>query len=112
MESEAKTAKSGDVTMKMLAPTLRHDFQIVAEMNGKLDSFRAIRADMLLLGGDKSPNFLKVDLDALEKVPSRVTRVEFPELDHSAAWNYDKQRNPHGNPECVAQELKRFFSKM
>lgn len=111
MESEDKDAKSGDITMRKLAPTLQHDFQVVTEMNGKLASFRAINKEMLLLGGEKSPNFLRVDLDALEKVLPNTTRIEFPGLGHAAAWNYDKQRNPDGNPERVAQELKRFFSK-
>ena len=110
MESEDRNAGSGDITMRMLAPTLGHDFHIVAELNGKLENFRAISADVLLLGGSRSPNFLKVDLDALEKVLPRAKRVEFSDLGHSAAWNYDKQRNPDGNPERVAEELKRFFT--
>jgi len=110
MESEDRNAGSGDITMRMLAPTLGHDFHIVAEMNGKLENFRAISADVLLLGGSRSPNFLKVDLDALEKVLPRANRIEFSGLGHSAAWNYDKQRNPDGNPERVAEELKRFFT--
>jgi pimeloyl-ACP methyl ester carboxylesterase len=111
MESEDKNAKSGDTTMRMLAPTLKHDFQVVAEMNGKLETFGAINKEMLLLGGSKSPKFLKVDLDALEKVLPNAARVEFSGLGHAAAWNYDKQRNPDGNPERVAQELKRFFTR-
>jgi pimeloyl-ACP methyl ester carboxylesterase len=111
METEDKNAKSGDVTMRMLAPTLQHDFQVVSEMNGNLESFRAIQADVLLLGGSKSPNFLKVDLDALEKVLPHVTRIEFSGLGHSAAWNYDPQRNPDGRPTVVAQELSRFFAE-
>jgi pimeloyl-ACP methyl ester carboxylesterase len=109
MESEDKSAKNGDITMRVLAPTLKHDFQVVAEMNGKLETFRAINKEMHLLGGSKSPKFLKVDLDALEKVLPDVKRIEFSGLGHAAAWNYDKQRNPDGNPERVAQELKRFF---
>ena len=111
MKSEDKKAKSGDVTMRMLAPTLRHDFQVVVEMNGKLESFKSIHPDVLLLGGSQSPAFLRADLDALEKVLPHVTRIEFPGLGHSAAWNYDKQRNPDGRPEQVAQELKRFFAE-
>jgi len=111
MESEDRNAGSGDITMRMLAPTLKHDFQIAAEMNGRLESFRAISADVLLLGGSRSPNFLKVDLDALEKVLPQAKRLEFSGLGHSAAWNYDKQRNPDGKPERVAEELKRFFTK-
>ncbi len=111
MESEDKNAKCDDITMRMLAPTLQHDFRVVEEMNGKLEDFRALRADLLLLGGSKSPKFLKVALDALKKVLPNAARVEFPGLGHAAAWNYDKQRNRGGNPERVAQELKHFFTK-
>lgn len=110
MESEDKQAKSGEVTMRMLAPTLRYDFQVVTEMSGALESFKAMRPEVLLLGGSQSPAFLKADLDALEKILPHVTRFEFPKVGHSAAWNYDKQRNPSGQPEVVALELKRFFA--
>ncbi|HUI87698.1 MAG TPA: alpha/beta hydrolase [Anaerolineales bacterium] len=109
MENEDKNATSGDITMRRLAPTLRQDFQVVAEMNGRLESFGAIRVSVLLLGGSRSPKFLRDDLDALEKILSNAGRVELPGLGHAAAWNYDKQRNPDGSPERVAQELKRFF---
>src|SRR5262249_12673665 len=110
MKSEDKSARPGDITMRSLAPTLRYDFQVVVDMTGKLDSFRAMRPEILLLGGSTSPAFLKADLDALEKVLPHVTRIEFSGLGHAAAWNYDKQRNPQGNPERVAQELRRFFA--
>ena len=62
---------------------------------------------LLLLGGSKSPAFLKVALDALEKVLPHVTRVEFPGLGHAASWNTDRG----GQPEPVAQELRRFFAE-
>jgi hypothetical protein len=110
MVSQDKKAKIGDVTMRMLAPTLHNDFQIVAGMHGALERFQNIRVQVLLLGGSESPKFLKVDLDALEKILPHVTRVEFRGLGHSAAWNFDKQTNPHGNPIAVAQELQRFFA--
>jgi hypothetical protein len=54
---------------------------------------------------------LKHDLDALEKVLPRVTRIELPGLGHAAALNYDKQRNRGGKPELVAQALRRFFAE-
>ena len=110
MVQEDKTATRADVTMRMLAPTLRYDFHLVGEMNGTVKSFKAINAEVLLLGGSKSPAFLKADLDALEKILPYVTRFEFPGFGHSAAWNYDRQRNPHGKPEQVAEELRRFFT--
>ena len=55
MASEEKKAGSDDVTMRMLAPTLHYDFQLATEMEGALERFKAIRAEVLLLGGSKSP---------------------------------------------------------
>ena len=111
MTLENREGSGEYLPMKALAPTLQYDFQLVAEMSGALESFRAINTEVLLLGGSKSPAYLKVALGALEKVLPHVTRVEFPGLDHAAAWNYDKQRNPGGRPELVAQELRRFFAE-
>src|SRR5690348_1516033 len=85
MQSEAKTAKPGDVTMRMLAPTLHYDFELVAEMAEKLATFKAVPAEVLLLGGGKSPAWLKAALDALMTVLPHAQRVEFPELDHGGS---------------------------
>src|SRR5213076_1401809 len=43
MKSEDKKAKSGDVTMRMLAPTLHYDFQLVDETAETVENFRAMR---------------------------------------------------------------------
>jgi pimeloyl-ACP methyl ester carboxylesterase len=107
MKSEEKKGSGGYVPMRELASTLRYDFQLVVEMSEKLESFRALRAEVLLLGGSKSPTYLKVALDALEKVLPQVKRIEFPGLGHEASWNTDRG----GQPESVAQELRRFFAK-
>jgi pimeloyl-ACP methyl ester carboxylesterase len=105
MASEEKKAGRDDVTMRMLAPTLHYDFQLVIEADGVLERLRALRADVLLLGGSKSPAYLKAAVDALEKVLPRVRRVEFPGLGHEASGNRDRG----GQPERVAPELRRFF---
>lgn len=105
LTSEEKKAVRDDVTMRMLAPTLHYDFQLVIEMVGTLESFSAVRADVLLLGGSKSPAYLKAALDALEKVLPHVRRVEFPGLGHEASGNTDRR----GQPVRVAQELRKFF---
>jgi pimeloyl-ACP methyl ester carboxylesterase len=105
MASEDKKAGADDVTMRMLAPTLHYDFHLVIEMDSALENFRALRAEVLLLGGSKSPAYLTRAVDALEKVLPHVTRVEFPGLGHEASGNTDRR----GQPERVAQELRRFF---
>ena len=87
------------------APTLHYDFQMSVEMDGALESFRAIRAQVLLLGGSKSPAYMRLALDALEKVLPHAKRIEFPGLGHGASGNTDRG----GQPERVAQELRQFF---
>jgi pimeloyl-ACP methyl ester carboxylesterase len=108
---EDKEGSGEYLPMRTLALTLHHDGQLLSEMSGTLERFCALQTEVLLLGGSKSPAFQKVSLDALEKVLPHVTRAEFPGLGHAAAWNYDRQRNPGGHPEQVAQELCRFFAE-
>ena len=105
MKSEDKKPKGGYIPLRTLAPTLHNDFRLVVEMNDKLESFKDIQAEVLLLGGSKSPAFLKAALDALNEVLPQAKRVEFSGLNHAASWNNDRG----GRPEPVAQELRRFF---
>ncbi len=107
MKSEDKKGAGGYVPMREIAPTLHYDFQLVVEMSGKLESFRSLRAEVLLLGGSKSPAYLKVAIDALEKILPHVTRMELPGLNHAASWNTDRG----GQPESVAQVLRPFFAE-
>jgi uncharacterized protein (DUF2336 family) len=92
--------------MRDLAPTLHADFAIVAESSGRLRDFASIRADVLLMGGSRSPAFLKRSLTGLEGALPGAARVEFAGLDHGASWNNDVR----GHPEKVAPELRRFFA--
>lgn len=109
MASEDKKAKDGDVTMRMLAPTLGYDGQLIAEMTGTLECFKEVSAEVLLLGGSKGLAWLKPSRDALEKVLPHVKRIEFPGLDHGAACDVNNT-NRGGKPELVAQELRHFFA--
>lgn len=106
MKSEDKKAKDGDVTMRMLAPTLHYDFQLVIEMSDTQERFRSMRAETLLLGGGKSPAYLRSALDTLEQVLPQTRRVDFPGLDHGGSGNTDRG----GKPALVAQELRRFLA--
>ena len=56
---EAKKGSGNYASFTELAPTLHHDGRIISEMSGQQESLRAIRADVLLLGGSKSTTFLK-----------------------------------------------------
>ena len=110
MKQEDKKAKPGDVTMRMLAPTLHYDFELVVQMAETVKNFSAIRAQVLLLGGGKSPAWFKSALNALEKVIPRVRRIELPNLDHGGSSDISNT-NRFGQPEVVAPELKRFFAE-
>ena len=107
MNSEDKKASAGDVTMRMLAPNLHYDFRIVAETEGKLGDYAGVTARVLLLGGSKSPAYLKTALDALEKVLPHSERHEFAGLDHGASGNADRR----GKPALVAAELRTFLAR-
>jgi pimeloyl-ACP methyl ester carboxylesterase len=111
MKAEEKEGSGEYLSMRELAPALQYDFEVVVEMSGKLECFRTLQTEVLLLGGSKSPAYLKVALDALEQVLPHVARVEFQGLGHGSPWNYDKQRNPDGKPEVVAQALRQFFAE-
>lgn len=106
LKSEDAKGSGAYASMRELAPALQYDFKIVEEMSDQFDTFKAIRTKLLLLGGSKSPAFLKAALDALEKVLPGARRVEFPGLGHGAAWNADR----FGQPGPVAEELRRFFA--
>jgi hypothetical protein len=76
---------------------------LVIEMEGSLESFKGVGAEVLLLGGSKSQAFLRGALDALGTVLPHVRRVELQGLDHLGPDN-------RGKPLRVASELRRFFA--
>lgn len=104
IRAEAKETKNGDVPLQVLIPTMRYDAQLVKEMEGPLERFRAVKTSVLLLGGSKSATYLKDALDGLSMVLSQAQRVVLPGLGHLAADN-------GGKPERVAQVLRRFFDQ-
>ena len=99
---EPKTLKDDNVSFTVLVPSFHYDYLLVREMQGTLETFKEVNAEILLIGGSKSPSFLKNTLDALEEVLPNVKRVELQGLSHSGPL-------VTGNPKRVAQELKHFF---
>jgi len=95
-------SKGNDVRLTALLPTLKFDVQLVNETEGRLEDFRKVPVEVLLLGGSKSESLLKESLDALSSVLPHVHRIELPGLDHKAAAN-------GGKPERIAEELLKFF---
>jgi pimeloyl-ACP methyl ester carboxylesterase len=92
--------------MIALTPTFHYDAQLVIETLDRWGDFRDIRAEVLLMGGGKSPAYLKTALDALQRVLPDAQRVVFPKLNHGGSGN----GNRGGRPTVVANTLKGFFS--
>jgi hypothetical protein len=102
LAADERNVKVDDVTLKELMPTLKFDIQLVNETEGKLENFKNVSAEVLLLNGSKSPIFLKNSTKSLNKVLPNATQKELNGLDHDSAQNY-------GKPEIIAKEIKKFF---
>jgi pimeloyl-ACP methyl ester carboxylesterase len=112
MKSEDRKAAPDDITMRKLAPTVHYEGALIAEMAGTAAAFRALTADVLLLGGSKGLPFLTPGRDALEATLPHSRRVEFPGLDHGATSD-PSRTNPGGKPgtvALVAREIRSFFA--
>ena len=106
LEAEAKEVKGDDVPLRDLVQAVHFDAHHVVEMTGAIDETlercKTLQAEVLLLGGSKSPKYLKSALDALSAVVPHARRVELRGVGHLAADN-------RGKPALVAAELRRFF---
>lgn len=103
IRAEAQRVRAGDVPVRDLIPTMHFDALLVRETSPKLEQLRQLGADVLLLGGSQSAQFLKRTLDKLETLLPRARRVELRGVGHLAA-------NNGGKPQLVAAELRRFFT--
>lgn len=99
---DERRIKGDDVTIEDLMPTLKFDVQLVNETEGKLDKFKEVSAEVLLMGGSKSSSFLKHSLEKLTKLLPHNKLKELQGLDHDSAQDY-------GKPEIIIEELKQFY---
>ena len=99
---ESKTVRGDDVPFKALLPTWHYDYGLSIEVQGALERFRAVRAEVLLLGGTKSSASMKRALDELSQILPKSERVEFAHISHEGPIDRSK-------PEPVAEALRRFF---
>jgi pimeloyl-ACP methyl ester carboxylesterase len=103
LPADAREVKSGDIPLRDLIPTMHHDAQIVLDTADKLKQLGAVSAQVLLLGGGRSPAYFKRVSSAVHKSIPGSAYLELPGLGHMSADN-------GGRPHRVAQELCRFFS--
>ena len=95
----------GYARLEELLPSMRYDFQVVGEMNQQIQMFKALNKEVLLLGGTRSPRYLKLALSELETTLPNASRRTFPGLDHSGPWNADRG----GAPWIVAEAIRSFL---
>jgi pimeloyl-ACP methyl ester carboxylesterase len=102
LTQDTMRVKGDDVSIEDLMPTLKFDVQLVNETEGKLDKFKNVQAEVLLIVGSKSSLLIKHSLETLEKLLPNFKHIELQGLDHDSAQNY-------GKPEIIAQEIKQFL---
>jgi pimeloyl-ACP methyl ester carboxylesterase len=73
---------------------------IIEETADRVGDYASVQADVLLIGGEKSPAFLARSLDALETVLPNCRRINLPGLGHQAAVD---------QPDRVAAVLRECF---
>jgi hypothetical protein len=97
--------------MRKLAPTLRYEALLVAEMAGTIATFADVSADVLLVGGDmKRPAFIRPAFDALAGTLPHNQCAVFPGLDHGGSSDVSPT-NRGGKPEIVAPAIRSFFAQ-
>jgi pimeloyl-ACP methyl ester carboxylesterase len=110
MRKEDAGATDGTATMRLLAPTLRYEPLLLAELAGTIAAFADVPADVLLMGGDmKRPAFIRPAFDALAHTLPRVQCATFPGLDHGGSSD-PGPANRGGQPEAVAPVIRSFFA--
>jgi len=111
MKKEDANAAPGAVTMRKLAPTLRYEPLLLAEMAGTIASFADVPAEVLLMGGNmKHPAFIRPAFEALAQTLPHARVVRFPGLDHGGSSD-PGPANRGGKPEAVAPEIRSFFAQ-
>ncbi|MCV7014198.1 alpha/beta fold hydrolase [Mycolicibacterium madagascariense] len=105
MRYQARRPPNDYAPMTELIPSTRYDLRVLTGIAGRIDDYRALNKDVLLLGGTRSPRYLREGLTALEATLPRSRRVTLPRMDHTGPWNADQ----HGQPDRVASELAAFF---
>nr|WP_256466876.1 alpha/beta hydrolase [Bradyrhizobium sp. 1] len=103
MRLRPNAAAGNGPPLATLIPTVHYDIELIAETAGDLDRFKGLTTETLLLGGDRSQEYLTAALNALVEILPNATRVEFKGAGHIAADN-------EGDPARVAAELRRFFT--
>jgi pimeloyl-ACP methyl ester carboxylesterase len=93
-------------SLRELISAMRYDFNVVSSMNQHLHDLRAVSTPVLLIGGSRSPDYLKKALVALKATLPYCECIELAGADHSSPWNEDL----NGKPKLVGSILVEFFA--
>jgi len=99
----ATSARQDGQSMLSRLPLLLDDLDLTMALDGPATRFAAVRAPVLLLGGDRSPLFLRGIITRLAGVLPDAEIVEMAGLGHNGP---DLEA-----PGRVAAELRRFFNR-
>jgi hypothetical protein len=103
---QAKAPSNDYAPMTELIPSTRYDLRVLIGIAGRIDDYRALDKEVLLLGGTKSPQYPRDGLTALRATLPRTRQVTLSGMNHTGPWNTDQ----NGQPSRVARELARFFA--
>jgi pimeloyl-ACP methyl ester carboxylesterase len=92
-----------EVAIADLIPTQHFDMQIVREMADTASEYAPLQARVLLLGGTRSPEYLRLALSELANVLPQAQRVILRGLGHSDSED-------DGRPLVVGRTLRDFFT--
>jgi pimeloyl-ACP methyl ester carboxylesterase len=110
MRSEDKKASNDTVTMRKVAPTLRYEGLLLAEMAGTAGSFANVDADVLFIGGSmKRPAFIRPAFETLAQTLPHNRCVLIPGLGHGGSSDVGPA-NRGGQPQRVAPVIRSFFA--
>lgn len=93
-------------SLRELISAMRYHFNVVLSMNHHLHDLRAVSTPVLLIGGSRSPYYLKQALVALRATLPYCECIELAGADHSSPWNEDL----NGKPKLVASILVEYFA--
>ncbi|MDE3199890.1 MAG: alpha/beta hydrolase [Acidobacteriota bacterium] len=103
MAQEKEEFTPSETALESLIPMQSYDYKLMVESKGTLESYRIAHAEVLLLGGSKTPAMLKNTLDKLENVIPHARRIELKGMGHTGPAGHD------GEPDKVAAVLREFF---
>jgi pimeloyl-ACP methyl ester carboxylesterase len=95
---------AGDHRSRDLLATLKPELAMVRATEGRLDDFRRINADVLLLRGSRSEPLITGSVDALRRLIPNARTAVLPGLVHGSA------QDTGGNPRVIAAAIRAFLA--